>query len=209
MLCDKCKKNPASIKLQQVVNGEKIEVHICPTCASSFGLGDEDKQNQFEIDSTSLDGLFEIFFSSLLAHGKKTPFPLLENGDPFKDPNVCPTCSTSYKDFKDSGRMGCEDCYTTFKTHLSPIFRSIQSGSDHRGKIPLRCGAKFNIERKIEEISEKLKFAVANEDYELAAQLRDERDNLSKPKPPKANTLILEEDLYRDLENTPGGGENE
>ena len=38
MLCDKCKKNEATINFTQVTNDKKIEYHLCEDCAEKLGF---------------------------------------------------------------------------------------------------------------------------------------------------------------------------
>ncbi|MFA4858263.1 MAG: AAA family ATPase [Candidatus Margulisiibacteriota bacterium] len=38
MLCDECKKNPASVHVTKIVNGRKIAKHLCSSCAAKLGF---------------------------------------------------------------------------------------------------------------------------------------------------------------------------
>ena len=168
MLCDRCKKNQASVRMQQFVNGKKTEINICHECA----YGD---------DQLNLDNLFQGLMGSLLAHGiKDAQFVHAGKGDAELSEPDCPTCAMTYREFREKGRLGCVECYTTFRRHLAPIFNSIQTNTEHKGKIPLRSGAKLNTERKIDRLTRKLKLMVDQEEYEKAAALRDEIRSLQK-----------------------------
>ena len=168
MLCDRCKKNQASVRMQQFVNGKKTEINICHECA----YGD---------DQPNLDNLFQGLMGSLLAQGiKDAQIAAAGKNDTITDEPECAACGITYKEFREKGRLGCVECYTTFRRHLAPIFNSIQTNSEHKGKIPLRSGAKLNIERKIDRLTRELKVLVDQEEYEKAASLRDEIRGLQK-----------------------------
>jgi len=162
MLCDKCKKNQASVRVQQSVNGKKTEINICHECA-------------YVDDQLNLDNLFQGLMGSLLAQGIKDAklAPIGQQGKMIDEPE-CQACGMTYREFREKGRLGCVECYTTFRGHLAPIFNSIQTNSEHKGKIPLRSGAKMNVERKIDRLRREQQTMIAQEEYEKAATLRDE-----------------------------------
>jgi len=149
--------------MQQFINGKKTEINICHDCAH----GDE---------SLNLESFFQGLMGSLLAHGIKDAqlVSLGKAGKYSHDEPECPVCTMTYRDFKEKGRLGCEHCYTVFRRNLAHIFNSIQSGSEHKGKIPLRSGAKLNTERQIDKLSRELRIFVEQEEFEKAAALRDE-----------------------------------
>jgi len=149
--------------MQQFINGKKSEINICHECA----YGGDDQMN--------LENFFQGLMGSLLAHTMKDN-QFVSLGKTGKAPNEpeCPVCTMTYGEFKEKGRLGCEHCYTTSHRQLRPLYNSIQSGSEHKGKIPLRSGAKLNLERQIDKLSRELRSLVEQEEYEKAASLRDE-----------------------------------
>jgi len=82
---------------------------------------------------------------------------------------VCSSCKRSYSDFIKSGKLGCPECYKTFETYLRDILKGIHSVSYHRGRGP---GNDTTMD--IAQLRWKLAEAVREEDFELAARLRDE-----------------------------------
>jgi protein arginine kinase activator len=84
------------------------------------------------------------------------------------DPN-CPACGLTYAAFKAEGRFGCAQDYDAFHEVLEPLLERVHRATEHDGKQPLsrRRAA------ELEELRERMKRAVANEDYEQAARLRD------------------------------------
>ena len=99
-------------------------------------------------------------------HGDKMP----ENG---RKDIVCPNCGMSYRDFQQTGKIGCSVCYATFRRQLEPLLRRIHGSSTHSGKIPHRTGGTLEMKHTIESLRKSLKECVAQEEYEKAAELRD------------------------------------
>ena len=93
---------------------------------------------------------------------------------------VCPHCGMSYSDFLHTGKIGCSVCYQTFRHQLEPIIRRIHGASIHSGKIPHRSGGALELKHTLEQLRRKLESCVANEEYEKAAQYRDEIRALEK-----------------------------
>lgn len=85
-----------------------------------------------------------------------------------KDP-VCKECKTSFSQFLKTGLLGCPKCYDSFGTSLRDILKGIHSVSYHRGRGP---GDEKTMD--IAQLKWKLSEAVQEEDFELAARLRDE-----------------------------------
>jgi len=156
--------------MQQYLNGKKSEINICHECA----YGGDDQMN--------MDNFFQGLMGSLLAHSMNDAqfVSLGKTGKLVNEPE-CPMCAMTYDEFKEKGRLGCEVCYTTFRRQLAPIFNSIQTNSVHKGKIPIRSGAKLNREREIDRLTRELKVLVEQEEYERAAALRDEIRGLQNP----------------------------
>lgn len=86
----------------------------------------------------------------------------------------CPTCGLVYSSFKETGRLGCADCYKAFQAQLRPLLRRIHGDTRHRGKAPARGGAGGTVLRQVQRLHDELQRAVEREDFERAAQIRDE-----------------------------------
>jgi len=76
--------------------------------------------------------------------------------------------------FRREAVLGCSYDYEVFEKSLLPLIKKAHDGRTvHCGKIPSRTPA--NAKRQIELLNmrQQLQAAVQNEDYELAARLRD------------------------------------
>ena len=72
------------------------------------------------------------------------------------------------------GRLGCDCCYETFAAEMLPVVVSLQHGDQHLGKVPKRCSAQLKSSVEQARLRRELDKAVAGENYELAATLRDQ-----------------------------------
>ncbi|MBO8126813.1 MAG: UvrB/UvrC motif-containing protein [Firmicutes bacterium] len=167
MLCERCGVRPATISFTQVINGVKSEAHLCSECAAELG--------DFGIGS-GLDFSFQNFLTGMLNQGGwLNPFPA--TGD-----FTCPTCGLTYERFRETGRLGCADCYQAFHDQLIPLLRRIQSGTQHQGKVPGKAQKETEAGSKLEQLQAELKKAVEEENYERAAELRDAIQELKAKK---------------------------
>ena len=87
----------------------------------------------------------------------------------------CSLCGKSFSDIAESGRVGCAECYVTFYDKLLPTLRKIHGKTTHQGKVPESFTETVGAPQiDVNDLKEQLKLAIEREDFELAAQLRDE-----------------------------------
>ncbi|MCL2397924.1 MAG: UvrB/UvrC motif-containing protein [Defluviitaleaceae bacterium] len=103
---------------------------------------------------------------------------------------VCHRCGQTYGDFKQTGKLGCEACYTAFRPHIARALKSIHGSEEYNGKIPGDQSGRFSdvlIKRELDEKRLLLKKAVEAEEFEEAARLRDIvnalQDQINKEQP--------------------------
>jgi protein arginine kinase activator len=85
-----------------------------------------------------------------------------------------------FSDIKQTGKLGCSQCYKAFDTELEPTLRRIHGNSRHVGKIPLRGGQKAFLKKELDQLKSKLQQSVKEEKYEQAAEIRDQIKLLEK-----------------------------
>ncbi|MGC3988457.1 MAG: UvrB/UvrC motif-containing protein [Chthoniobacteraceae bacterium] len=85
----------------------------------------------------------------------------------------CPACGLSQADFKKSGRFGCPRCYDTFADGLAEMLKPMHRGMEHVGKVPARLWKSMQRTQEIRALQDQLDLAVAEENYESAAEIRD------------------------------------
>jgi len=158
MICQNCKVKEATVNITRFVGGKKEELHLCRDCAEKL-LGSGDFLS------------FDFSLPDLLGTLLKPSFPLWEES---KHPSLkCPNCGLTYEGFQEIGKLGCFECYKTFKGKLIPLLRRIHGNTKHGGKIPLRANEELARLKELERLREELNEAIKREEYERAAQLRD------------------------------------
>jgi protein arginine kinase activator len=167
MICQECEQRQATLHFTKIVNGEKTEFHICEVCAKEKGETVQGMSNTFSIHNL-LSGLLNFENHTLGPKQQQTQL-------------ACNSCGLTYSQFSRSGRFGCASCYTQFGDRLDPLFRKVHSGNEsHRGKIPRRSGGIIHMKRELNTMKDKLQQAIAKEEFEEAAQIRDQIRQLER-----------------------------
>jgi protein arginine kinase activator len=95
----------------------------------------------------------------------------IEKGSPTQK---CSVCGFTQVDFKKTGRLGCSVCYVTFAEGLNTLLKAMHKGTEHVGKLPHRAHRVVALGDRMRSLTENLQKAVAEENYESAASLRDQ-----------------------------------
>ena len=157
MKCENCGSTEAVVHLTQIVNNEMSTHHLCQACAAEKGLqGSPDPANYQLLD--------------LIEKVSPEVPGLSSNGD-----EPCAFCGLTFDDFRKTTRLGCPQCYEAFSNYLPRLLRHIHGGVKHVGKVYLPPDPTVSqIEKRLEGLRRKLERAVQAEDFERAAELRDE-----------------------------------
>ncbi len=159
MTCDHCKQRPATVHLTRIINGHKTEMHLCQECARERGEMSFLAEPSFTFHNI-LAGLFE-------------PEGVLGPRTAVRPKVRCHNCGLSFSDFRRLGQLGCSECYLQFEQELEPLIRRIHGSTRHVGKVPGRVNGEQQRRRELERLRRELQEAVAREEYERAAALRD------------------------------------
>jgi len=154
MQCEICHAKEAAVHVKQVCEGTVKEIHVCHECAAQHG-----------IDVESPVSLTDFLFGIDVQH-KVQP--------DVGDDKACPVCHMRGSDLKKISRLGCPSCYETFSDELMPLLAAIQKSDRHVGKFPAREG----VTAEVSSLRKSLEDAVASENFEEAARLRDLLRNL-------------------------------
>lgn len=178
MMCDECGTRPAVFHLAIIVSGEKQEKNLCPTCMASM------KQQFPTLDFTGFAGLLSGFFEA----AKKSS----ANKEPELDIQ-CESCGTTYETFKKTGLLGCANCYENFHEPLEKVLHRIHGHTKHEGKVPGGIAESLSLRVNVDRLKEQLVKAIAAEEYEAAAELRDRIRALSAAKKIEAVEVPVKE----------------
>jgi protein arginine kinase activator len=163
-LCERCRKAQATFHLTNIdASGAKQERHLCERCAIEEGLV------QIAKPVPDVAELLE----GLVATGKSAS--ALAN-------LVCEECGISYVEFRNQGLLGCPNDYDAFEEPLRRLLERAHDGAtQHVGKVPKAAGPRRLVIQDLRRLKRRLAEAIAAEDYERAARLRDEIRQLEGP----------------------------
>ena len=156
MVCDACKQQQATVHLTEIINDQMTELHLCEACANQKGAQVE---SHFGL-SDLLAGLADI--------GKS------QEAEEEVVSKACPGCGMTYEDFRKVGRLGCADCYPTFKRSLASLLKRIHGSPHHVGKSPAGLVKPQKARVELAEMKRRLERAIEMEEFEDAAHLRDQ-----------------------------------
>jgi protein arginine kinase activator len=168
MLCSNCKDKPATVHLTQIVGDKMQKLDLCEDCAKAKGVNDP--------------GSFALA-DLMLGLGASQEIEQAGGGVETK----CPRCGFTQADFKKSGRLGCPECYKTFAEGLEGLLKTMHKGTRHAGKVPEALRESREQADRLKLLQKKLDKAIKEENFEQAAQLRDELKQLA----PRATGLTV------------------
>jgi protein arginine kinase activator len=161
MLCDVCRDHDASVHLTKVVQGEVTLLHLCAKCAAERGI-------ETTVATTPKNVLGE-FLHAVHEQGASAQV----------ETSRCSFCSMTLKDFRSTGRLGCAHCYSTFEQSLRDLLRRVHGSAQHVGRRYVPPAPDVLIRSTtIGELRDRLRRAIDNEEFELAASLRDKLKGL-------------------------------
>lgn len=170
MQCDICGKKKATVHLTEIVDEQMSEMHLCEDCAREKSV---QMEQQF--------GLADLL-AGLADFGKQVK-------DVDKVKIKCANCGLSYDDFRKFGRLGCSECYASFKDHLSALLKKIHGSGRHLGKSPSKFTVPVDKSKppktksdELEDLKVQLQTAITSENFEKAAALRDKIYEMEKRK---------------------------
>jgi protein arginine kinase activator len=144
--------------LTQIVNGQVSELALCEACARAKGLFDPQSltfAEKFfpEEFKQRVDKLVRELTGTEEPHESPPPLSMLSN---------CPVCNFSIEDYRRTGHLGCPDCYTVFSRELTPGEEPEEEDFHEAPAV-----TKARLQKELQQ-------AIAREDYERAAALRDQ-----------------------------------
>ena len=148
MLCEECGKRPAEVLMTAVVNGQSTTRNLCRECLKKYKTGD----------------LQAVLAAVLSAMADKSQTPDI----------TCPRCGETYAEFQKSGMLGCAECYQAFRRELTPLITRVQGRAQHAGRRPAASEKEQALLARREDLRSRMEAAVAEENFEEAARLRDQ-----------------------------------
>lgn len=164
MKCTQCGERDAVVQLTQIANEQVVHLHLCERCAAEKGV-------------ETAAGVGKTPIGSFLA--SMGPAALAGSGVLPTSEESCANCGATIADFKQTGRLGCAECWVTFEQPLRDLVRRLHGSSRHTGRraASVTTSGISQSHRPegptVVEIRAQLKLAVEAENFEMAAELRD------------------------------------
>lgn len=182
MLCENCKQKEAKVHIQEIINGERKNLHICEECALKKGISPASPQGI---------NIAEMLYKLSANKDFRIPF----NGDLFPGMDlregfaqrllVCPSCKWDTGKFQKTGKLGCENCYNVFSETLSETLSMIHKSKLHIGKRPDENSTESSIIMlDLLTLQQRLEEHVKKEEFEAAAEIRDKINELKQRSKP-------------------------
>ena len=160
--CELCGEETATMHLLRVVDGTVSHTHLCPSCAGNVA----EKTDGLALVLAVPSGLRHLGRTS--AGEEVSSVPAEARAERF-----CGVCGTTLADLKESGMVGCANCYQVFAEHLQATLQDDTEPSEHVGKIPHRCPESDALRHEIMRLQRMLRELIACERFEEAAGVRD------------------------------------
>src|SRR3954469_2677742 len=156
MICDDCRERDAVVQYTAVKDDNVVQLHLCEQCAAERGV------------ETTVNTLPKHPLAAFLPQVQQQPLTAPADG------TRCTFCGTSMADFRATGRWGCARCYSNFEAGIRELLRRVQGNHRHVGRA-YRAPMSESLERAavLGELKDRLRRAIENEQFEMAADLRD------------------------------------
>ena len=171
MQCQECGSETATVHVKRREGDEESSLHLCRSCAQKLGWHDPLEDAKFPLAH---------FISSMMQDMTSGTFRERAADSGAR----CAECGLSFQDFSRTGRLGCGHCYESFRTSMEELLRRIHGNTRHRGRRPESAPkARPSSESStLRQLKADLDRAVAGEDFERAAHLRDQIREFKKPR---------------------------
>ncbi|MHC4788562.1 MAG: UvrB/UvrC motif-containing protein [Planctomycetota bacterium] len=148
--CESCGERRATWHLTNLVDGEPVQHHLCDECYAEQSGGQPQVQ-----------GAFAQLIAAVVPELRDMAL------------RQCPECGLNYLEFRQTFRLGCPHDYEAFDKALEQLLERIHGASSHTGKVPPTAGEEEAMRSRLRSLRKQQRKAIAEENYELAAELRD------------------------------------
>ncbi len=155
MICENCKEHDAVVALTRIVENEVTQVHLCQKCADAKGV-----KTTLAVPQHPLGDILQAVQQQAATMAEDAP--------------SCSFCGSTSRDFRATGRLGCPHCYDAMERSLRELLRRLQGSSKHVGiRYETPTAHVDSKPDTLHDLHDRLGRAVASEQFELAAELRD------------------------------------
>ena len=158
MICQLCRKQTASLIVRQIVNGTTKELQLCRACA---------QKHHIDPNAQDISASLKAIFDELL------PQLAVKDASGSGHPLVCPDCGMTLSRVKEEKILGCSRCFFYFRDTVLKLMQETSGEVFYAGNLPVQPETFSGEAVSLRHLEEELQKAVENEEYELAAYLRD------------------------------------
>lgn len=166
--CSRCRVNEGTVHLLAIKSGRRRSIWLCAACARDFDREEGDADDA-GAGAPSLGPLMGEFLSAEPDRGGADI--------------ACPGCGLEAKTFRRTNRLGCHQCYAAFRTILLPMLARFHRHVSHVGRVPERESGAASRLGEMTRTRVALEKAIAVENFEKAASLRDHLRRLEQGGP--------------------------
>jgi protein arginine kinase activator len=169
--CQECGEAPAVIHLLRVDEGHVSHARLCEKCAESLAGHVQDSAWVFAVPSS-----FQRFGARTI-EAEDIGETVLNSATP----EGCSACGTTLSDLRETGMVGCSECYQVFSDYLrDEIFGETADCAAHLGKSPRHGSEADKMHREVIRLQHMLRELVDCERFEEAASVRDRLTELGE-----------------------------
>ncbi|MCX7821688.1 MAG: hypothetical protein N2258_08465 [Brevinematales bacterium] len=185
--CSVCGKEEALVFFKIVKENQVEEKGFCARCALKYLETSSGNVDFSYVDDKMLASLNEV--KNLIGYLINGIEAVTQNKDGLA--TVCPNCGISFKNFLESGYLGCQDCYSTFRKGIKDYIYEFERGVQHRGLMPKKYVELYLIKKEILYLSNKIKRLILSENFEEAIKVKKRLEKLIGTCP-----INYEDELY-------------
>ena len=153
-VCQSCHQAKATVHIMDTAP-QKRERHLCEDCAEKEGV-------IIKQHPPTTNAILQEFLK-------------FKAGAAGEEDRSCPKCGRSFQEFMVKGQLGCPHDYEAFRDVLAPLIDRAHGGAtEHVGKVPTTAGESVQKRTELLRLRRELQEAVKQENYERAAEVRDQ-----------------------------------
>ena len=171
MKCQFCQINQSTVHVSEIENwvafgsveNKVVTKHLCEMCAQQQDLPFT------QAGSKASTKLWKLMNLTAKVEVKTTVLS-------------CVRCGMTQMDLRKKGRVGCPHCYEVFQADLDNMLERIHGATEHTGRVPgIESSSELDRRERIGELKNRLENAIREEQFEVAADLRDQLADLEGP----------------------------
>jgi protein arginine kinase activator len=183
VICQRCGVLEATVHFSDPGDNPRRFQWLCSKCADMIvsSLVGQASDSPSEPEDPAPKAWDPTDINSQVANSKNEllgrMFSLADDGEVPED-KACSQCGMYLKKFRQAGLLGCPQCYVEFRDVLRPFLSRLHGHTSHLGRTPGQADGSLSPHVQIMRLRVDLEKAIATEDFENAANLRDEIEKL-------------------------------